>query len=188
MTWLGGRHGFPRPSSGGVTINTTGSPIGFFEEVIKRVNESKSITQFNPHIPENIFIPLVMVISFLLVSFLAYALITRKFFFIEKPVRYPAPFGVKSTLTHGIPREYYYVGLRRIIRELYLRFLNKLFSIGVLLKPGYTPREVAHAAKNFVGDIGYRVARLYEELMYSRRQPTISDVEEFKKAVGHGEG
>ncbi|WFO75955.1 DUF4129 domain-containing protein [Desulfurococcaceae archaeon MEX13E-LK6-19] len=187
MTWLDGRHGFPRPVGGGdIVTNTTGS-FGVFEEVIKHVNESGIVVPSVPYNLKDLFTLVGMAAGLFLVFLLIYALVVGKFFFIEKPIRFIAPFDKKDVPTYSIVREYYYTGLRRIIRELYLSFLARLHSIGVMLKPGYTPREVARAAKTLIGDFGYKVARLYEELMYSRKQPTTRDVEEFKKVVSRDE-
>ncbi len=187
MTWIDGRHGFPRPVGGeNIVTNTTGS-LGVFEEVIKHVNESGIVAPSIPPNLKDLFTLVGMAAGLFLVFLLIYALVVGKFFFIEKPIRFITPLEKKDVSTYSIVRGYYYTGLRRIIRELYLGFLARLHSIGVMLKPGYTPREVARAAKTLIGDLGYRVARLYEELMYSRRQPTARDVEEFKRVVGHDE-
>jgi len=187
MPWLGGRHGLPGFVPGKkVFVNITRSPVEVLEKIIRGFNETTDTGLSSiPSLVNTVFLASIIV-GLVLLSILLYAVVSGKFIFVGRRgevATTPRRKSVPGTL-EGVYRVYKYTGLRRVIRELYLRFLDKLVEIGVVVKPGYTPREVARAAKDFIGEKGFKVAYLYEDLMYSRRYPGKEDVERFKEATG----
>jgi len=75
---------------------------------------------------------------------------------------------------------YRYEGLRKAVRQLYVEMISRLRGLAADLAPGYTPRQVERVAVK-VGLARPGLARLYEEYIYSPREPGPRDVEEFRR-------
>ncbi len=75
---------------------------------------------------------------------------------------------------------YTYEGLRKAVRQLYVEMVSRLKGLAADLAPGYTPRQVERVAVR-LGLAKPGLARLYEEYIYSPREPRPRDVEEFRR-------
>lgn len=85
----------------------------------------------------------------------------------------------RPAVDHLIGR-YTYRGFRKAVRQLYVDMVSRLKSLAADLAPGYTPRQVERVAVR-VGLARPGLARLYEEYIYSPREPGPRDIEEFRR-------
>ncbi len=181
MPWVGDRHGLPwrrAPPIAPVNVTRTSS-IGL-------VNNTRA--HMLPHVP-GLGVDTGMLVYMILglVALIVLYIVVRDYLGLPVTVLKQS-IGLKQEKPgkkdRGIvSRKYYYSGLRLVIRRLYLLFINRLRSLGVALKDGYTPREIASKAFGKIGDLGYKIAYLYEKTMYSRLKPSLEDVGFFRKLV-----
>ncbi len=180
MVWIGERHALPplptrrvpaMPSSGaesGVPINATGNMT------VPQNVETGAQSAGSP-LTLILFIVLTLIPLIVIYMVSAGTLIYRS----RRLARTPS-----TPAGRGYER-YRYEGLRRIIRQLYLGVLEEARRVTGALRPGYTPREV----ESILTDIGLAepgMARLYEEYMYSPREPGPREIEKFRRHVKVG--
>ena len=180
--WEGGRHALPPAKApiqslgggeaeGNITLNTTllHSPL---------------------HTPSpGIDWGAVLIALTVVTVVLAAAVITYLYSRGFKPPRGAPPPPRFATSSEEPDYTYFYEGLRRELRRIYEALLSRLKSLGVMLRPGYTPREVAEAAADtsLAAAAGW-IAPVYEEYMYSPKHPSRRIVEEARRRVMGNEG
>lgn len=175
--WVGGRHALP-PAN--VTLRETGNPS---TNASYTVNTSVPAHLIHPPSP-GINWEAVLIVAMIAVVVLIAAIITYLYSGSLAPPRGGPPPAAPRIEVEEPPSTYFYEGLRRELRKIYEALLVRLAKIGVMLKPGYTPREVAAAsAPTRLGRMAGRLASIYEEYMYGPQYPSKSIVEEARRLV-----
>jgi len=101
---------------------------------------------------------------------------------------FPAPTSLKESENHFVEEPvfgaYTYLGLKKELRKLYEILLLKLRGLGMQLKPGYTPREVAKASSRTVlAELVSWFTSIYERYMYGTSVLRKRELESVRRRV-----
>ncbi len=173
--WIGGRHALPpEPAASIPDIAPSTMPPGTGEVG----GGAASIpTRPGAHSPDTMLALLLSVVLLMVPIIVMYLYSSGR---MTSRIRSIGQEGMgRSDETYS---KYRYEGLRRLVRQIYLEVVSRLRMMSPDFVPGLTPRQVERIAVR-LGLARPGLARLYEEYIYSPREPGPRDIEEFRRHV-----